>query len=350
MSDTFAARLLDWQRRHGRHDLPWQRDPTPYRVWVSEIMLQQTQARTVVPYYERFLARFPDVRTLAAAHLDEVLHLWSGLGYYARARNLHAAAGRICAEHDGELPQELERLKDLPGIGRSTAGAILALSRGQRHPILDGNVRRVLARYHAIDGWSGERQVEQRLWTLAESHTPDRDIARYTQAMMDLGATVCVRVRPSCERCPLEADCRARLLGRERELPAPRPRKQLPVRRARMLIAVNDEGAVLLEQRAPAGVWGGLWSFPELQEEETAAEWLQRRLGCRGGDPLEWPVLRHTFTHFHLDIVPLLARVPAAPASVMEQPGFVWYKDDARLALGLATPVRSLIAQLDGTK
>src|SRR5262245_12484600 len=162
MSDTFAARLLDWQRLHGRHDLPWQRDPTPYRVWVSEIMLQQTQARTVVPYYERFVARFPDVRALAAAHLDEVLHLWSGLGYYARARNLHAAAGRICAEHDAELPQELERLTSLPGIGRSTAGAILALSRGQRHPILDGNVRRVLARYHAIDGWSGERQVEQR--------------------------------------------------------------------------------------------------------------------------------------------------------------------------------------------
>jgi A/G-specific adenine glycosylase len=350
MSDTFAARLLDWHRSHGRHDLPWQRAPSPYRVWISEIMLQQTQVGTAVPYYERFLARFPDAGALAAASLDEVLHLWSGLGYYARARHLHAAAKRVCAEHGGELPADLDGLQALPGIGRSTAGAILALSRGRRHPILDGNVRRVLARYHAIDGWTGERQVEQRLWALAEAHTPDHEVARYTQAMMDLGATVCTRVRPACEHCPLDVDCRARALGRERELPAPRPRKKLSVRRTRMLIAVNDEGAVLLEQRAPTGVWGGLWSFPELQDEETAEEWLRRRLGCRGGDPLEWPVLRHTFTHFHLDIVPLLARVPAAPAGVMEPPGFVWYKDDASLALGLATPVRSLIAQLDGTK
>jgi A/G-specific adenine glycosylase len=350
MSDHFAARLLEWQRVHGRHDLPWQCEPTPYRVWVSEIMLQQTQARTVAPYYQRFLARFPDVRALAEAGLDDVLHLWSGLGYYARARNLHAAAGRIRNEYGGELPDDLARLEALPGIGRSTAGAILALSRGQRHPILDGNVRRVLARYHAIEGWTGERQVEQRLWALAEAHTPERGVARYPQGMMDLGATVCTRGRPACARCPLAADCRALALGRERELPAPRPRKPLPVRRTRMLIAVNDEGAVLLAQRAPAGLWGGLWSFPELEDEDSVAGWLQRKLGCGGDDSIEWPVLRHTFTHFHLDIVPLLARVPAVPAGVMEQPGFVWYKNDTPLALGLAAPVRSLIARLDGTK
>jgi A/G-specific adenine glycosylase len=348
--DAFASRVLDWQRLHGRHDLPWQRVPTPYRVWVSEIMLQQTQVATVIPYYERFLARFPDVGALAAASLDEVLHLWSGLGYYARARNLHAAAQAVCTQHGGGLPEDLETLWSLPGIGRSTAGAILALACGQRHPILDGNVKRVLARFHGIDGWTGDARVERSLWALAEAHTPAIDVARYTQAMMDLGATVCMRTRPGCERCPLADGCSARVLGRQHELPAPRPRKSLPVKRTRMLIAINAEGAVLLERRAVTGVWGGLWGFPELADGERAEDWMERRLGCRGGSPQEWPVFRHTFTHFHLDIVPLIARVAAGAVCVMEGQGHVWYKEGAQVALGLASPVRALIARLDGKR
>jgi A/G-specific adenine glycosylase len=311
-------------------------------------MLQQTQVATVIPYYERFLARFPDVAALAAAPLDDVLHLWSGLGYYARGRNMHCAARLVCAEHGGALPEDLDALRSLPGIGRSTAGAILALACGQRQPILDGNAKRVLARFHGIHGWTGAASTERKLWALAEANTPAFEVARYTQAMMDLGATVCTRSRPGCDRCPLADECSARALGRQHELPAPRPRRSLPVRCTRMLIAVNAERAVLLERRAVTGVWGGLWSFPELAGEESAQQWIERRLGCRAGVPEEWPVLRHTFTHFHLDIVPLLARVAAAPAAVMERPGLVWYKKDAPVALGLATPVRALIARLDG--
>jgi A/G-specific adenine glycosylase len=348
--DSFARCILEWQRVHGRHDLPWQRAPTPYRVWVSEIMLQQTQVATVIPYYERFVARFPDVAALAGAQLDEVLHLWSGLGYYARARNLHAAAQRVCDGYDGALPEDFEALQSLPGIGRSTAGAILALACGQRHPILDGNAKRVLARFHSVEGWTGDARVERELWTRAEAHTPEVDVARYTQAMMDLGATVCTRSRPACDRCPLGDDCVARAVGRQHELPTPRPRKSLPVRRARMLIAINADGAVLLERRAPAGIWGGLWSFPELGGDEGAEAWIERRLGCRAGAAEEWPALRHSFTHFHLDIVPIVAHVGGGTSRVMEHPGFVWYKEDAPVALGLASPVRSLITQLDGRR
>jgi A/G-specific adenine glycosylase len=346
VSGVFASRILAWHARHGRHDLPWQRDPSAYRVWVSEVMLQQTQVTAVMPYYERFVARFPDLRALAAAPLDEVLHLWSGLGYYARARNLHAAAGRVCREHDGELPGDHALLCALPGIGRSTAGAILALSAGRRYAILDGNAKRVLARHAGVEGWPGDPDVARVLWALAEQQTPHADVAAYTQGMMDLGATVCTRGRPACERCPVSADCRAHALGRERELPAPRPRKALPVRSTRMLIAVTEEGAVLLEQRPPSGVWGGLWSFPELGEREGAEEWLHRRLGCGVRSLQPWPSLRHTFTHFHLDIQPLLARVAAAPSAVMEGSRLVWYNEEAPAMLGLAAPVRTLISRL----
>ncbi|NIR32193.1 MAG: A/G-specific adenine glycosylase, partial [Gammaproteobacteria bacterium] len=231
--ERFAARVLGWFDRHGRKNLPWQQAPTPYRVWVSEIMLQQTQVGTVVPYYQRFMARFPDVQSLARAPLDEVLHVWSGLGYYARARHLHRAAQRVCEEHGGAFPTERAALEQLPGIGRSTAGAILALACDQRHPILDGNVKRVLCRYHGVEGWPGGSEVLRRLWALADAHTPKRRVTAYTQAIMDLGATVCTRAQPACGRCPLASGCRAHLEGREAELPIPRRPPPRPLRRTR---------------------------------------------------------------------------------------------------------------------
>jgi len=257
-----ADTLLAWFDTHGRHDLPWQHPRTPYRVWISEIMLQQTQVSTVVPYFERFLQRFPDVHSLAAAAQDDVLALWSGLGYYARARNLHRAAQHIVERHDGKFPTTLEAWLALPGIGRSTAGAILAQAFEQRQPILDGNVRRVLARYHAIDGWPGDRAVQDQLWKRAEAATPHRRIADYTQAIMDLGATVCTRT-PRCNQCPLSTGCGAHRLGRTADFPGRRPRKTLPVRLTAMLVLRDENGRILLVRRPPTGIWGGLWSLPE---------------------------------------------------------------------------------------
>ncbi len=347
MTDTFAEALLAWFDRYGRHDLPWQRERSAYRTWVSEIMLQQTRVATVVGYFERFMQRFPTVQALAAAPLDEVLHLWSGLGYYARARNLHLAAQRVMAEHGGELPQALEGLQGLPGIGRSTAGAILAMTHEQRQPILDGNVKRVLARVHAVPGWPGQAAVERRLWELAEAHTPSRRVADYTQAIMDLGATVCRRARPACDECPVAALCAARREGRQADYPAPRPRRPRPRRSARMLLLQDARGAVLLEQRPAPGVWGGLWCPPELGEE-TPESWSRRVLGApvRTEPPLA-PV-RHGFTHFELEITPLRARLEAATPRLMESGRWVWYNARSPAKLGLAAVVERLIAALDG--
>jgi len=244
----FSARVLAWYARHGRRDLPWQDNPTPYRVWVSEIMLQQTQVNTVIPYYWRFMQRFSDVAALAGADIDQVLHQWTGLGYYARARNLHAAAVMVRDRWSGRFPETFDEVLSLPGVGRSTAGAILALACRQRHAILDGNVKRVLARFHAVEGWPGKASVLRRLWELAEQHTPEGQVAEYTQAMMDLGATLCTRGTPECGRCPLSDDCQARQTDRQRDLPSPRPRKALPVRRARLLLLYNDRHEVLLER------------------------------------------------------------------------------------------------------
>ena len=274
--DPFARRLLAWFDTHGRHDLPWQQNPSPYRVWVSEIMLQQTQVTTVIPYYQRFMARFPTVNALAAARLDDVLHLWSGLGYYARARNLYRAATDLVSTRNGELPTSLNEMIGLPGIGRSTGAAILALAHNQRHAILDGNVKRVLSRFHEVAGWSGETATQRKLWTLAEQHTPESRVADYTQAIMDLGATVCARRRPACTLCPLNQDCGAARSGRQHLLPAPRPRRVRPVRKARCLVVESSSGGVLLQRRPPQGIWGGLWSFPELDETEGAAQWCER--------------------------------------------------------------------------
>jgi len=344
----FSDRVLAWYARCGRRDLPWQREPTPYRVWVSEIMLQQTQVATVIPFYNRFMERFPAVHALAGASQDQVLHHWSGLGYYARARNLHAAAQQIMTQHDGVFPETFERVLELPGIGRSTAGAILSLACGQRHPILDGNVKRVLARYHAIAGWPGQADVLKTLWTLAESCTPAAQAAAYTQAIMDLGATVCTRGRPACTQCPLSADCRARQTGRQTEYPAARPKKALPVRAVTMLLLCNEHDEILLEKRPPAGVWGGLWSFPELAASPDAEIAWQEATGIRFRRITAWPVVRHTFTHFQLEITPLLAGVRHEDAHVMEGTDRVWYNITQSTERGLAAPVKMLLQKVSG--
>lgn len=342
----FSEHLLAWYDRCGRKDLPWQQARNPYRVWVSEIMLQQTQVTTVIPYFQRFMQRFPDIASLAAAPVDQVLALWTGLGYYARARNLHRAAGEIVAHHQGRFPEDFEAVLALPGIGRSTAGAILAQAMGRRHPILDGNVKRVLARYRRIDGWPGSRDVEQRLWALSDTLTPDRRLADYTQAIMDLGATVCRRGRPDCDQCPVAADCQARQHGDQDAYPGRKPRKALPVRRRRFLLLTDHDGRVLLQRRPPSGVWGGLWSFPELDEHQGIAPWCRQQLALDVEETGTWPEFRHTFSHFHLDILPVRARLIDTTPSIMESDGHIWYKAGLTLDRGVSAPVEGLLGRL----
>lgn len=341
MSD-FADRLLGWFDRHGRHDLPWQHPREPYRVWLSEIMLQQTQVGTVIPYFERFLARFADVRALAAAPVDDVLALWSGLGYYARARNLHRCAQRVVAQHDAAFPQSLDGLIALPGIGRSTAGAILAQAFGQRVPILDGNVRRVLARYGAVAGWPGDPAVQKQLWALSESLLPDARLADYTQALMDLGATLCAARKPACALCPVSANCAAHAQNAVARFPQARPKKARPQRRARLLLVCNSAGDLLLERRAPVGIWGGLWCPPLLDDPRLASGGWAAQLLDQARDPHSLPPLHHVFTHFDLELQPLRLHVDAAPA--LAEPGQQrWVTLSALPDLGLPAPIRKLI-------
>lgn len=340
----FSQQLLSWFDRHGRKDLPWQQNPTPYRVWVSEVMLQQTQVAAVIPYYQRFMADFPDVATLASADLDRVLSHWSGLGYYARARNLHAAARIIQTEYAGEFPQQLSQVEALPGIGRSTAGAILSLAAGQRHAILDGNVKRVLARCFAVEGWAGKHSVQKMLWRLAEELTPTERVADYNQAMMDLGATCCRRSNPQCGDCPHARYCTALDQERVQELPTSKPRKSSVVRAVRMLMICNSQGELLLEKRPPSGIWGGLWSLPELALGDPVAEWCEVELGLQVEVVENWPVRRHTFSHFHLDMTPLLLQVKNGRSKVMEAGRHVWYKPEH--THGVAAPVARLIEAL----
>jgi A/G-specific adenine glycosylase len=338
-----ADALIAWHARHGRHDLPWQRERTPYRVWVSEIMLQQTQVATVIGYYERFMRRFPDIESLAAAPLDEVLHLWSGLGYYSRARNLHRSAQRVVSEHGGELPGEVAALAELPGIGRSTAAAIVALAMGRRASILDGNVKRVLARYFAIDGSPADSVTERELWHRAEQCTPQSGFAVYTQAIMDFGATMCTRRDPRCMQCPLREDCAARRLGRVHQLPAPRTRRPRPTRRVFMLLAVDSDGQVLLQRRPPHGIWGGLWTPPEFQHQEAATRFCATALRAARLELQPLPGLRHAFTHFELEITPLRARCQRA-LTVMEGGGTLWYNPREPARIGLPAPIAALLA------
>ena len=345
---TFSQKLLKWFRKHGRHDLPWQTGRNPYRVWVSEIMLQQTQVATVIPYFERFMVHFPSLESLANAPLDEVLHQWSGLGYYARARNLHKATRQVRVAHDGVLPTDFAQLLALPGIGRSTAGAILAQACGQRHAILDGNVKRVLTRVHAIDGWPGNKTVENRLWELAEEYTPVQDCADYTQAIMDLGATICTRRRPACARCPLVGICTAHAQNQVERYPVPKPIKQLPQRHTVMLLLRDGADRLLLQRRPPAGIWGGLWSFPECAVDADIAAWCRESLGCRIGEITSGTPLRHTFSHFHLHIAPVHARVRDADLAIMEQDERVWYNTRRPDKRGLPAPVKKLLDEFTG--
>jgi A/G-specific adenine glycosylase len=339
----FSLRLVAWHAKAGRHDLPWQRDRSPYRVWVSEIMLQQTQVSTVIPYFDRFMQRFPDVRALADASADEMLHLWTGLGYYARARNLQRAAQIVRDEHGGEFPRELSAVMELPGIGRSTAGAILALSGGARHPILDANVKRVLARHHAIEGAADDRKTLDSLWDLADRNTPDRDVAIYTQAIMDLGATICRAPRPACEICPVAADCRARLTGRETELPAPKGKRAARKRKSAVMLVARRASQVLLVQRPPSGIWGGLWCLPEFVDREAAKAYAAAELAHARLAGAALPEIEHRFTHFDLVITPVVARC-RGPAGVKD--GAMWY-DLARPArVGLPAPIKALLGSL----
>ncbi len=330
---TFANRVLNWWQTHGRHDLPWQIERTPYRVWLSEIMLQQTQVVTVVPYFQRFVARFPELSDLAAAELDEVMALWSGLGYYARARNLHAAA-RVCLQlHDGQLPECPEALRELPGIGESTANAIIAQAHNRRAPILDGNVKRVLARHAAIAGWPGKAAVLRKLWAEAEQRTPPDHARDYTQAIMDLGAMVCRRTRPACCDCPVAGDCQARARGVVEKLPERRKPRPRPRHSTRLVVMEDSQGRILLERRPPAGIWGGLWSLPELDDDRQPATATQLAS------------IEHHFTHFVLDIHPVKVSV-SRPSELADGQHRQWLSPNEALSCGLPRPVRQIIESL----
>ena len=348
---SFPARIIHWQQQNGRHDLPWQASRDPYRIWLSEIMLQQTQVATVIPYFKRFVERFPDLQSLAAAHEDEILALWSGLGYYSRARNLHAAARILADQHGGQFPAVAETIAQLPGVGRSTAAAVAALAFGQRCAILDGNVKRVLARHGGIAGWPGDKNVEAALWQLAESQLPPRHpkgtdtIASYTQGMMDLGALVCTRGTPACTACPVNTDCIARTQGRTAELPTPRPKKSLPERQVQMLLLL-DQGELLLEKRPSRGIWGGMWSLPELPAGDDPARHCREHFGFTAHSPRTLLPLSHSFTHFKLHIQPVQLQLAHRLAA---SPGQVWLPPVDALGTALPAPIRKLVTQLTGT-
>jgi A/G-specific adenine glycosylase len=342
ISDT----LLIWHKEHGRHDLPWQNTDDAYRIWVSEIMLQQTQVATVIPYYQRFMQRFPTVLALANADNDEVMHHWTGLGYYARARNLHKSAKVIAEQYNGSFPTEFEQVIALPGIGRSTAGAILAFSTQQRHAILDGNVKRVLARFYEVEGWYGKKDVESKLWTLADANTPQHNVNVYTQAIMDFGATLCSRSQPNCQQCPLRPDCSAFASERVGELPHGKPKTTKPTKQTFMLLVKNTDDEFLLQQNPPSGIWGGLWCPAQVTTLEA-----NHTLGGLNVETLETlPILKHTFSHYHLEITPVLCRV-IGDAQAIAESSQIWYKskstkalsDSASIKIGLAAPVKKLM-------
>jgi A/G-specific adenine glycosylase len=339
----FQQRVLTWFDQSGRKDLPWQQDINPYRVWVSEIMLQQTQVQTVIPYFERFMAQLPTVAALAGADEDQVLHLWTGLGYYARARNLHRTAKQVQAEFNGEFPSAIDSLLELPGIGRSTAGAIRSIAFGQPAAILDGNVKRVLARYAAVSGWPGKGEVLKQLWQLAEDYAPAERVADYSQAMMDLGATLCTRSAPACQQCPLRATCAAYTQSRQANYPGRKPRKTLPVKTTIMLMVVNTQGEIYLAKRPAQGIWGGLWSFPEVANEEQARQLCADLFAEPAANLDLWDRYRHTFSHYHLDIQPALVRLDKTPNAIMEAGRQLWYNSAQPESVGLAAPISRLL-------
>ena len=341
--EAFSTGLLDWFDQHGRKNLPWQHDISPYRVWVSEIMLQQTQVSTVIPYFERFMARFPNVAALAKAEEDNVLHLWTGLGYYARARNLHKTAQLVHTEYNDTFPNSVEALTDLPGIGRSTAGAIASIAMAKRAPILDGNVKRVLCRYHAVQGWPGKTDVQNTLWAYAERYTPTTRIADYTQAIMDLGATLCTRSKPQCALCPLSRTCEAYLTESMNMYPNSKSKRAIPTRSAYFLILKNSQGDILLEKRPPTGIWGGLWSLPQHEDSDQLVHEMKEKTGYDIIAIKSNEHKRHTFSHFHLDMHPVLAHTNCNSDQVMEPNRWRWYNANQGEEIGLAAPIKSLL-------
>ena len=336
--------MLAWFDQHGRKNLPWQKTPTAYHVWLSEVMLQQTQVSTAIPYFERFIKQFPSLEDLAKADLDEVLHNWSGLGYYARARNLHKTAGLIVSDYQGVFPTNVEGLEALPGIGRSTAGAIASLALGQAAAILDGNVKRVLCRYFAIQGWPGNGATLKQLWQLSETLSPQYRSGEYNQAMMDLGATICTRSKASCARCPLKASCLALKADQVSSLPTPKKRASLPVKRAYWVVSKRQE-EVLLQQRPPTGLWGGLWAFPTFDSYDELSDWCN----AEGVDINEAEVMtekRHTFSHYHLDYTPVVFTADEQARRVSEAVKTCWYQISSHVKIGLPKPVSQLLKQL----
>ena len=345
----FADALLTWFDQHGRKNLPWQDPITPYRVWLSEVMLQQTQVETVIPYFTRFLEHFPTVEDLAQAPQDEVLHLWTGLGYYARARNLHKCAQQVVEEFGGEFPSDVESLSSLPGIGRSTACAIASIAFGQCTAILDGNVKRVLTRFHAVGGWPGQPAVEKELWQHAEANmSPDlskQRCADYTQAIMDLGATLCTRSKPACLICPMQSACKAYRTHTVDQYPGKKPKKATPEKTTVMLIAQNSKGEVYMYQRPQKGIWGGLWSLPEFDSRDEAITFSSAKLG-QVGEIEKWPTLTHIFSHYKLHITPVHVQIKRSRA-VQEPNQQLWYSAAGSHKLGLAAPVKKLLQALE---
>lgn len=353
----FSEKLLAWYDQHGRKDLPWQHAINPYRVWVSEIMLQQTQVKTVIPYYQKFMASFPDIQSLANAKQDAVLKHWSGLGYYARARNMHKAARMVCDDFAGIFPKDLKQMQSLPGIGRSTAAAILSISGNQKQAILDGNVKRVISRVFMIEGWSGRSETLKKMWSLVEELVPDQRNADYTQAIMDLGATVCTRSKPQCENCPFQSDCLAYQQNVIEHFPAKKPKKKLPERYAVMLIIQDHHKAVFMQKRPPVGIWGSLWCFPQFDDEMLAQEWLCEYFLLKAKGLLEkskkQEQLIHTFSHFRLTIQPIIINLPLSSdlktplnKRVMETDDSLWYNINSEFSGGLASPVQTLLNKL----
>lgn len=338
-----ADKIITWFEQHGRKNLPWQQPITPYRVWISEIMLQQTQVTTVIPYFKRFISHFPDISHLAQANIDKVLHLWTGLGYYARARNLHRAAQIISTKWRGQLPSSYEHLATLPGIGRTTAHAILSIAYQQATAILDGNVKRVLTRLHAISGPPTQTKVIKQLWHIAQSYMPSQRCGDYSQAIMDLGATLCTRAKPKCLQCPLQGHCQAHQQKRESEFPERKTKNNLPVRKATLLMLRNQHHEILLEKRPPVGIWGGLWSLPECPVHENALEWIQQTYRYIAGDQKTIASFRHTFTHFHLNITAILFEITDQKVCINDNKEILWYNARRPPIIGLAKPIKYLL-------
>lgn len=347
MPDSFSQNLLKWFQQHGRKNLPWQENKTPYRVWVSEIMLQQTQVNTVIPYYLKFMKNFPDIKSLAKAPQDEVLHLWTGLGYYARARNLHKTAKIIYNNHAGKFPDTSIALQDLPGIGRSTAGAVLSFANGQHQAILDGNVKRILARHYLVDGWTAGSKTQTQLWALIEKITPKKRCDNFNQALMDLGSSLCSRSKPKCQQCPLKKTCRAYQKNLTKLYPNPKPQKNKPVKSTYLLMLITEKEEILLEQRPEHGIWGGLWCFPQCQMLDDIEQWLDKNNFHSKHEIIFHTKFRHSFTHFHLDITTVQIHIQTPAAFTVHEGSnnhFVWYQAKKPLKLGMPTPITKLIS------